>query len=408
MGTTTKKKNTETTTEITAKDVCLVIVAGGNGTRLFPISHPDCPKQFCRLTEDTTFIQDSCLRFEDCGIDPKRIVIVVTNDKQYQHALEQTEQLGIIEPNILLIDPKYGYAGAMVVADNYVAKHYGDPVVIHTPADQYVERGISFKEAVAQLIASAGKTPTILGVEKSDINTIMGCGHAKFADGSGMIRKVTGFIEKPDRELAEHMMREGGSRVNTGICAWRPSHIPAKLRDITGELATDALMNGFKSLNVILGAFRWFDCGTLDSFWGISRKTPNHQNASLEANNGGKIHRYECRGSLFTTIPDVEIYASHVKDAAVAVNKVGDKLAICVVARSASQQVRSLAEDFDTNRGVLEHHFTLGGINNRVARTNCCEEIYGGFVGVSDYTISVIKTPESHYIVTVSKDSSES
>ncbi len=389
------------------KDAVLAIIAGGNGTRLFPISHLDCPKQFCKLNEDDTFIQDSIDRFVTAGISVKKVVIIVTNERQYELAVEQTTDLGVVEPNILLISPQHDYAGAMTKADDYIAEHYGDPVTIHTPADQYVERGEAFTEAIAELVKSASTTPTILGVEKSDLNTIMGCGHAAFADGKGLVRKVTGFIEKPDRETAEQMLREGGTRVNTGICAWRPSHRPAECCNITGALKTDELMNAFSALNLVLGSFKWYDCGTLDSYWGISKKTPNHLNASLQAPNGGNIHRYECRKSLFVTIPGVELYASHVKDAAVVVNKVGDKIAICVVARQASQQVRNLAEDFNDNREVLEHHFTLSGTNNRVSRTNCADEIYGGFVGVSDYCITAIKTPDSHYIITVSRDSAE-
>jgi mannose-1-phosphate guanylyltransferase len=387
----------------------LAIIAGGQGTRLFPISNENCPKQFCPLNAETTFIQDSIIRFVKAGMDPKRIIIVVTNQNQYDLALRQTAGLGVIEPNILLISPKHDYAGAMIKADEYIERVFGDTIVVHTPADQFVNRGPNFTDAVIAMLESADSTPTILGVEKHDINTMMGCGHAKYEPGKGNIRKVTGFIEKPDRLKAEELMREGGSRVNTGICAWRTSHVPKKFRGYDEPLKTDVLMDEFlnsESLNLVLGKFDWFDCGTLDSFWQISAKTPNHQNASFEAADGGSIHRgNDSRRSLFFTIPGVELFGSHVKDAAVVINRIGDKIAICVVARSASQLVRSLAEDFEKNKDILERHFTLDGVNNRVSRTDCSDEIYCGFVGVSDYSVTVIKLPNSHYVVSVSKDS---
>ena len=401
MGTSIKKK--------IATMAALAIIAGGQGTRLFPISNENCPKQFCPLNDDSTFIQDSIIRFVEAGIDPKRIVIVVTNQNQYNLALKQTAKLGIIEPNILLISPKYDYAGAMIKADEYIESVFGDTIVIHTPADQYVNRGKDFTDAVITMLESANNTPTILGVEKHDLNTVMGCGHARFKPGKDIICKVDGFIEKPNREEAEKLMREGGTRVNTGICAWRTSHVPKKFRGLDEALKTDALMDEFlkqDSLNLVLGKFDWYDCGTLDSFWQISEKTPHHDNANFEASEGGLIHRGDdCRRSLFFTIPGFELFASHVKDASVVINRIGDKIAICVVAKSASQLVRRLAEDFEKNKDILEHHFTLDGANNRFSRTDCADEIYCGFAGVSDYSVAVIKLPNSHYIVSVSNDS---
>ena len=202
----TTKKTQETKKEAKkAPAPVLSIIAGGNGTRLFPISHGSCPKQFCRLNESDTFIQDSIKRFMDSGFDAKRIVIVVTNDKQYELALEQTQGLGVIEPNILLIPPCHDYAGAMTVSDDFIEEKFGDVVIVHTPADQYVVRGEAFTSAVRSLCESAAKTPSLLGVFKSDLNTVMGCGNIYFEDGDGAVRLVKGFEEKPPKEIAEQM-----------------------------------------------------------------------------------------------------------------------------------------------------------------------------------------------------------
>lgn len=385
------------------KDAVLVIIAGGNGTRLFPISHLDCPKQFCQLNEEDTFSQDSIKRFINAGFNSKRIIIVVTNQTQYDLALKQSQGLGVIEPNILLIPPHHDYAGAMAVADDFVEEKFGDVVIVHTPADQYVVKGDSFNTAVYELVVSALDIPTLLGVYKSDLNTVMGCGNIYYSDGTGNTRKVTGFEEKPNKELAEKMLREGNTVVNSGICAWRPSHLPKQYRHLQGALKTDELMDSFDKLNVVIGSFPWYDCGTLDSYWAISKKTPNHENASLHAKDG-HVYRYGCLKSLFVTIDGVDLYAANIKDAAVVVNKVGEKLACCVVAKSSSQLVRTLAEDFEANKEVLEHHFVLNGTNNRVSRTNCIDEVYCGFVGISDVSVTIVKTVDGRYIVSVSKD----
>jgi mannose-1-phosphate guanylyltransferase len=388
----------------TIKEAALAIIAGGQGTRLFPISTEDCPKQFCPLNEKVTFIQDTILRFVEAGIDPKKIVIVVTNENQLAHAYKQTLGLGIEEQNILLISPKYDFAGAMVKADEHIAKRFGNIVVLHTPADQFAQRGKALIRAIIATIKSAEDTPTLLGVEKDDINTIMGSGHAKFKPGKGTVCKVMGFVEKPDREEAEKLMRKKETRVNTGICAWRTSHVPQKFRNLDKALKTDELMNeflGMGTLNLVLGEFDWYDCGTLDSFWRISEKTPHHDNANFQASDGGIIHRGDCRSSLFFTIPGVELYASHIKNASVVINRIGDRIAICVVARSASQLVRNLAEDFKKNKDILEHHFTLDGANNRVERADCSEHIYCGFAGVSNCSVTVHEMKKNHFVVSV-------
>lgn len=401
----TTKKTQETKKEAKkAPAPVLSIIAGGNGTRLFPISHGGCPKQFCRLNETDTFIQDSIKRFMDSGFEAKRIVIVVTNDKQYELALEQTQGLGVIEPNILLIPPCHDYAGAMTVSDDFIEEKFGDVVIVHTPADQYVVRGEAFTSAIRSLCESAAKTPSLLGVFKSDLNTVMGCGNIYYEDGDGAVRSVKGFEEKPPKEIAEQMLREGNTVVNSGICAWKPSQLPKKFRHITGALKTDELMNEFKKLNVVIGQFPWYDCGTLDSYWAISKKTPNHQNASLHANDG-RVYRSNCLRSLFVTIDGVDLYASNINDTAVVVNQVAGKLAICTVKKSSSQLVRDLADDFEKSKEVLEHHFVLNGTNNRVARTNCIEEIYCGFVGCDDINVTAVKTLDGRYIISVSRDS---
>ena len=385
------------------KAACLVLIAGGNGTRLFPISHLDCPKQFCPLNEDDTFAQDSIKRFIDAGFDPKRIIIVVTNDRQYELALKQTQGLGIIEPNILLIPPHHDYAGAMTVADDFIEEKFGDIVVVHTPADQFVVRGQAFNNSISELVVSAEQAPTLLGVYKSDLNTVMGCGNIAYKDGKGNIREIDTFIEKPEKDEAEKILREGNTVVNTGICAWKPSQLPKQYRHLQGALKTDELMDSFEKLNVVIGNFGWYDCGTLDSYWAISKKTPNHENASLHAKDG-HVYRFGCLKSLFVTIDGVDLYAANIKHAAVVVNKVGEKLAICTVAKSSSQLVRNLAEDFQANKEVLEHHFVLNGTNNRVSRTNCIDEVYCGFVGVSDISVTVVKTVDGRYVVSVSRD----
>ena len=65
--------------------LCLLVIAGGQGTRLWPISHKDCPKQFTLVNPNETFIQATVKRYYEVGVKPENVYVVVTNEKQ--HAL---------------------------------------------------------------------------------------------------------------------------------------------------------------------------------------------------------------------------------------------------------------------------------------------------------------------------------
>ena len=84
------------------------IIAGGQGTRLFPISHPCRPKQFCQLNDRNTFVQATIERFTSLGVKPTQILIVVTDDNQESLAKGQCIQRGVLSQNILKVSPKLG------------------------------------------------------------------------------------------------------------------------------------------------------------------------------------------------------------------------------------------------------------------------------------------------------------
>ena len=127
------------TTNDETKNLWLAVIAGGQGTRLFPMSHEKCPKQFCNLDPDNTFIQATVRRFLAIGVKPKHIVVVTTNPTQTALACEQLSPLGVISPNIYEISPKYGYAVAMIKAAQLIHEHDEEAVVINTPADQFIQ-----------------------------------------------------------------------------------------------------------------------------------------------------------------------------------------------------------------------------------------------------------------------------
>ena len=166
----------------------LSIIAGGNGTRLFLYSNADRPKQFCLLDNENTFIQDTIERFLPFGIDPKHIVIIVTNDIQRDWAKEQTmERFGVLSSNIVKIEPTHGYAGAMVIATNHIFGTDPNAVVISTPSDQSVDTNDNFRKVITAAIDNVNEQPdhvVFVGKEITDRSTVKELGVFTYQEDS--------------------------------------------------------------------------------------------------------------------------------------------------------------------------------------------------------------------------------
>lgn len=384
----------------------VAIIAGGQGTRLFPISHPKRPKQFCRLDEKNTFIQAVVENFKSIGIKPTRIFIVTTDDNQRQLAKDQCLGRGVISPNIVKFSPSLGYAGSMIRASEIIYDMDPDAVIINTPSDQYVEPDESFYSAIENAVQSAqNDDATIVGVKVNDIVTAMGCGHAIYEESQySNCFNLTGerFVEKPDREKASKLMRQGNSAVNTGINVWKAKTIVdifAK-EDYAG-IGTDDLMETLGAkLKVSVGTFKWRDCGTLSSLYEISKKSPNHKNARL---GGGTIECINCRRSLFYAGGGINLRVAGADDVAVIATSINERPIIVIAKLSDSQKIKLLAEDYLTHEEILSDDFSMGARNNIVLESNVSNEAIFGFVGVDDHAAYAYRELNGEITVVVSR-----
>ncbi len=372
----------------------VAIIAGGKGTRLFPISHPGCPKQFCQLDKKNTFIQAVIENFASLNIKRTHMLVITTDENQTALAKKQCLSRGILSQNIVQIDPNLGYAGAMIYATQCIYLLDKDAVVISTPSDQYLSANEDFRDTIkaAYFQVDESDDAVIIGVKINDIVTAMGCGHAIYKEDYGPCYQVTSFVEKPDRILADKIMRQGNSACNTGINVWRAYTIN-KL--FTGHsykgISTDELMDNLDNLRVSVGSFDWHDCGTLKSLYEISSKTPNHKNASL---GGGTFERIDCRRSLFYADEGMELQVSGAEDDAVLFTVINEKPILVIAKLSESQKIKRLAEDYLKHEDILTADFSMGARNNYVLRSNISEEIIAGFVGVNNYCIYVHRKPD--------------
>lgn len=377
------------------ENLWLAIIAGGKGTRLFPISHTNCPKQFCLLNEETTFIQATVDRFVETDVETKNVVVITTNDVQTELAKEQLLARGIISSNIYQIDEYYNYAGAMVKAAEFINEYDKEAVIINTPADQFIGDNEAFTQTIEQALNTYDEDiPIIIGYKTTDVTTAIGCGHM-LADENGYL--VGDFIEKPSRDKAIQLIRDEKAACNTGINIWSAQKILSVISssEISNSgLQTDELMNRFShygKIKVVTGKFDWHDCGTLQSLYEINLKnaTPHHKNVTL---GGGRnvVERYNCKNSLFYVPKGIELDAYNIEDAAVTINTIGDKIIVVVVKRTESQDVKQLAEK--CTESLLGNSFTIKGNNNHLLPSNISkEELYVGFVGVNEHYVLVHK-----------------
>lgn len=385
-----------------------VILAGGNGTRLFPASHKDCPKQFMPLDENNTFIQATASRFIGLGISPAQIVVVTTTDNQTKLAKQQLEKIGVLSQNILQIGSEHKYGGAMIKAAEFVAKEISDKaILINTPSDHAITADDSFHEAIADAVDSARRgQPTIVGVKVSNKATVMDCGNAQYdANASQFVcKKVLGFVEKPDSETADKIMRADNTVCNTGINVWRANKFLSAVRslDVNAGVDTNELMDALnQNLHVTIGRFAWLDAGTWDRFFEGSARTPHNDNVYLGGARWFK-GKHNNKGSLFSAPKGYDIFPSNVRDTAVVVNDINGKITVGIYALSHARHVGLFAEDFDSNADIMLENFAFKAPNNFVAHT-AVENLAVGFVGVENYHVTVLQGEDDRYIISIAR-----
>ena len=202
-----------------------LILSGGAGTRLWPLSRRDKPKQFLPLTGERTLLQDTVDRVVEV-IPLERIFAVAPPE----HRLLIHEQLRELRTDHVVIEP-YPRGNAAAIGLAMAALHAFDPeaVVAILPSDHVIERRGKFREVLiaATAAAEAGKLVT-LGIEPESADT--GFGYIEAGDRLDLrtplpVHAVKRFIEKPKRDVAEKMIAAGGHYWNAGMFVWRVSEI---------------------------------------------------------------------------------------------------------------------------------------------------------------------------------------
>jgi len=209
-----------------------VIVAGGSGTRFWPASRRDRPKQFLSLAGQATLLQQAHERAR-LLVDPGRIH-VVTSEVQARGVAEQLPDLS--ERNLIAEPEPRDTAIAMGLAAGLIAARDPDAVLLVTPADHVIGPPEAFAQTVSEAAALAEQRRVIVtfGVAPTHPHTGYGYvqrGAALEHAGERPAWIVERFCEKPDRATAEAYLQAGDTLWNSGLFVWPAAVVLTALRD---------------------------------------------------------------------------------------------------------------------------------------------------------------------------------
>lgn len=206
-----------------------VLLCGGSGTRLWPLSRKSYPKQFTHLTGDRSLFQTTAQRLSGPGFAAP---VIVTNGDFRFVVTEQLSEVGV-DPGTILIEPEgRNTAPAVLAAALHLVAQDPDAVMLVAPSDHVMPDAAAFRAAVAAGMdaVKAGQIVTF-GISPDRPET--GYGYLQLAtapDGSGTAVALTRFVEKPDAHRAVEMLKDGSYLWNSGIFLFRAADILAAFK----------------------------------------------------------------------------------------------------------------------------------------------------------------------------------
>jgi len=211
-------------------------MAGGIGSRLFPISTPDRPKQFIDLTgSGRTLIQLTFDRYK--AVSPDARFWVITGER-YRHFIR--EQLPEIPESHILCEPEgRNTAPAIALAAWMIEKEDPQATMIVTPSDAYVPDAAAFSATMRTAADFVASTPTeaivCIGIKPTYACT--GYGYIKAPFVTDAVVKIDGFKEKPSEDVARQYFESGDYCWNAGIFVWKLSTIIGAIRRYVPQIA---------------------------------------------------------------------------------------------------------------------------------------------------------------------------
>ena len=205
-----------------------VLLSGGSGTRLWPLSREAYPKQFLALAGENTMLQDTWQRV--AGLAGGATPIVVANEEHRFLAAEQLRQAGVEHAAILLEPVGRNTAPAIAAAALQASAQGDDALLLVLPSDHVVRDAPAFREAVRAAMPAAGQGALVtFGIMPESAETGFGYIQSEAGQSGDGVRRVLRFVEKPDVATAQQYLDAGGYYWNSGMFLFRASRYLAEL-----------------------------------------------------------------------------------------------------------------------------------------------------------------------------------
>ncbi len=207
----------------------VVILCGGSGTRLWPVSRTLYPKQFCQLFGDESLFQKTISR----NINLANSFKVVINQEQYFLGLDQAEQINAKKPCQFILEP-VGRNTAPAIA---IAALAADPdeILLIVPSDHLIEKQSDYEKAIKQAVELARADNLVtFGIKPHYAETGYG-----YIEASGF--DVKSFKEKPDAQTAESYLKAGNFFWNSGMFCFKAGAFLSELKKHTPDIYADSL-----------------------------------------------------------------------------------------------------------------------------------------------------------------------